>query len=66
MIWSGKRGLCCDTRKLVFYNFCSLFFDTVYKFDENLYDWVLLEERLANPRVSAAAIAVPDNFLGCQ
>jgi len=41
-------------------------FDKVYKFDENIYDWLLEKERLAIPRGAAAAVAVPNDFLGCQ
>jgi len=40
--------------------------DTVYKFDEDVYDWVLEKERLVNPRIYGAAVAVPDSFLACE
>jgi len=43
-----------------------VYVDTIYKFDEDVYDWVLEKERLANPRGFAAAVAVPDSFLACE
>jgi len=48
------------------YNLDGLIVDTVYKFDEDAYDWVLEKERLATPRSDAAAVAVPDSFLACE
>jgi len=38
----------------------------VYKFDELTDDWVLQDVQLTIARSSAAAVAVPDNFLNCN
>jgi len=38
---------------------------TIYKFDENAYDWLVEPVRLETPRQFAAAVTVPDTFLNC-
>jgi len=40
--------------------------DTIYRFDPDIYDWVLEPQRLKIPRRRAAAVAVPDDFLDCN
>jgi len=40
--------------------------NSVYRFDKDLYDWVLLDAVMQIPRRFAAAVPVPDSFLSCQ
>jgi len=40
--------------------------DTVYKFDETIYQWTLLPERLELRRELPGAVSVPEEFLNCQ
>jgi len=40
--------------------------DSVYNFDEDLYEWALQKAELKIARFQAAAVAVPENFLNCS
>jgi len=41
--------------------------DVIYKFDQETYEWSLLEERLKIPRGGKfGVVALPDEFLHCQ
>jgi len=42
------------------------YFATIYKFDENQYNWLVEAVQLETPRQYAAAVAVPDSFLNCK
>jgi len=38
----------------------------VYLFEEESYEWKLLEQEIVVPRTGASAVAVPDDFINCQ
>jgi len=40
--------------------------DTIYKFEEETYEWTLLDQTLETPRYYAGVVAVPDEFVNCQ
>ncbi len=42
------------------------FLDTIYKFDHINYDWILMSQRLQEPRRFAGVVAVPDDFVVCS
>jgi len=40
--------------------------DVIFKFDENVFEWIVLEETLDIPTAYGAVVAVPNDFLQCQ
>jgi len=40
--------------------------DKIYKFDQNSYEWTLLEERLETARHRFTSTGIPNDFLTCQ
>ncbi len=40
--------------------------DTIYLFDEVNYDWILLENRLAEPKFNVKVLPIPDEYLNCD
>jgi len=39
--------------------------DTIYKFDENMYEWILLPQKLELAREETGAVSVPEDFWSC-
>jgi len=39
--------------------------DTIYRFDDKNYGWILEEAKLSSPRSGVAVVALPDDFVTC-
>jgi len=40
--------------------------NTVYKFNQDIYEWVLLDTHIGIPRAQSAAAAIPSSLLDCD
>ncbi len=41
------------------------YLDTIYEFDQNNYEWVLMSQRLQEPKDYPGVVLVPDDFVTC-